>query len=186
VVIPLFKPALAPSPKLSEPDPADRRWEMEQTREEVRQGIQSAGLDLEAESFDTAQKGLDALMDQAQRYPEEMQEEIRRVKELRKRLIESRVAANTREHGRELERAAWERRLQQIQSLMQKGRYPEAISQANDLSNEAGAPDTVAARARELSAQANQELKAVWGETQMGPTKNEIRKKPPKNGERRL
>ena len=85
-----------------------------------------------------------------------------------------------------MQRAAWEQKLQEIQSLMQKGRYPEAINQANDLSQQPGAPEDVSTRAREMSAQATEGLKKAWSDTQMGPTKNELRKKPPKNKERRL
>lgn len=187
VVIPVPKPIPAPSTTPGESDSDEiRRKELDRVKEEVRQSIQHVSLDLEGQSFDTAQKDLDELMGRAQRYPDEMQEEIHQIKELREHLIEARVAARTREQEIAFERAAWERRLQQIQSLMQKERYPEAISQADDLSNEQGVPVTVAARARELSTQATQELKKVWSDTQMGPTKNEIRKKPPKHGERRL
>src|SRR6185295_19827585 len=100
---------------------------------------------------------------------------------VRKRLTEGLVEQQARIRKEEVEQAAWEERVQQIRRLMEQNKYPEADNLAQVLSQEPGVPEPVAARARELSTQAKEELKKIWGETQMGPTKNEIRKsrKPP-------
>jgi len=178
--------AADPPPMTGGPDPEEiRRREVDRLREEVRQGIQTAEAGLQAEDFDAAEVKLDGLMVQVQRHPEEFPEEIARIQALRRRLTNARVAAQARQREIELQQAQWERRLQQIKKLMEEGRYPEADNLARDLGGESGVPETVAEQARELSTQAKEELRKIWGDTKTGPTKNKIRR-PPDREQRRM
>lgn len=163
------------------PDPAEiLRQEIERLREELRQGIHSAEAKLQAQSFDGVQEQLDQLSGRAQLHPMELQEEIEEIRGLRKRLADALSAMQAQEREKELKQADWGRRLHQIQNLMEQNKYPEADNLALDLIQEPGVPETVAARARELSKQAKEELKKIWSETQLGSTTNKLRKpKPP-------
>lgn len=174
VVEPPTPPTTAPNPPVPEgPDPAEvRRQEVSQLRELVSQGVKNVETEVQAQDFDAAEKDLDGLIGQAQRYPAELEGEIEEIRGLRKRLTDLIVR-----------QAAWEERLRQIHRLMEQNQYPEAKNLALVLSREPGVPEPVAAQAQELATQAKEELKKIWSETQMGPTKNEIRKprKPPES-----
>ena len=171
--------AATPPPVSNGPDPEEvRRLEIGRLREEARQGIEAAEADLQAEGFEAAQDKLDRLTAQVQRYPDEFPAEIATIRGLRRRLTDALVASEARRREIELQQAQWQRRVQQIEKLLEEGKYPEADNLARDLVNEAGVPETVADRARELSTQAKEELKRIWGTTQTGPTRNKLRKPP--------
>jgi len=185
-------PPIAPPPKKprptkviavvaveAKPDPAEvRRQETEKLREEVREGIKGARADLAAQSFDSAQEKLDLLMGETRKFPTELQPESEEIRSLRKQVNEALVAKQTKEREGELQQAAWETRLQQIQSLIAQGSFPEAEKLARDLSQEQSVPESVSARARQLRSQAKDEIKKAFEGTTLGPTKNKLRKPP--------
>lgn len=169
VVEPAPEPAATPPPPTPrEPDPKEvRRLEVGRLQEEFRLGILSAEAEIRAEGFDAAEEIVDRLAAQARLYSAELSGEIARLQELRSVLDKI-----------EDKRREWEIRVQQIEKLLEQGKYPEADSLARDLGNEPGVPEAVADRARELSMQAKEELKRIWGTTQTGPTRNKLRKPP--------
>ena len=67
----------------------------------------------------------------------------------------------------------------EIRGLLQDRHYPEAQTLANKLSGEPGVPDEIASEARDLSAQADQEMKNIFHKTTV-KTKDEVVKKPPR------
>ena len=163
----------APPPPIPQgPDPEEiRRLEVGRLREEIGLGIEAAEADILAKGFDAAQEKVDRLKTQARRYPEEFPREIARLEGLQKTVIEALV------RQRELQS-----RLQHIEKLLKQGKYPEADELARELGEESDVPEAMAARARELSAQAKEELKKIWGTTQTGPTRNKLRKPPAQGG----
>lgn len=182
------EPAVEPTPKMevATPPPARigpdleeiRRLEIDRLREEARQGIEATEADLQAGGFEAAQDKLDRLTAQVQRYPEEFPTEIATIRGLRKKLTDALVASQAGQREIELQQAQWQRRVQQIEKLLEEGKYPEADNLARELGSEPDVPEEVAARARELSTQAKEELKRIWGSTQTGPTRNKLRKPP--------
>ena|GEM_PF-1642045 len=164
---------------VARPDPAEvRRQEADRLREEVREEIKVARADLEAQSFDSAQEKLDLLMGKTQKFPTELQPESEEVRSLRKKVNEALVAEQTKKREEELQQAAWESRLQQIQKLIVQERFPEAENLARDLSQDQNVPESVSARARQLRNQAKDEIKKAFEGTTLGPTKNKLRKPP--------
>lgn len=176
---PIREERATPSPVIVKADPGPdpeemRRREVDRLRDEIRQRIEQAEADLREQKLDAAQEELDQLVSQAQRHPVDLAEEIAKIRDLRKGVMEALVAA---QEG--------ERRLQQIRKLMEQGKYPEADNLARDLADETGVSEAIAAQARELSAQAKAELKKIFGDTQLGPTQNKVRK-PPNRQERKM
>lgn len=174
------RPAVTPVVAVvATPDPSEfRRQEADRLREEVREEIKVARADLEAQSFDSAQEKLDLLMGKTQKFPTELRPESEEVRSLRKKVNEALVAEQTKKREEELQQAAWESRLQQIQKLIVQERFPEAENLARDLSQDQTAPESVSARARQLRNQAKDEIKKAFEGTTLGPTKNKLRKPP--------
>jgi hypothetical protein len=175
-------PARGSSREEKEPDPVEmRRQALEQAREEIRRGIREVEMDGEAHDFTAAQRKLDALIGLVQRFPTELLAEGEEIHALRQRLTDDWVALQAAEREKELQAAAWEERLRQIEKLMEQNLFPEAENLAVALSREPGVPESVAERACELSTRAKSELKRIWSETEIGSTRNELRKprKPP-------
>ncbi len=164
--------------QVPEPEVNATQLEIDRIRAEIRQGLGSADADLSIEKFDAVEERLDRLSAQALRYPDELSPEISSIREFRKHLSQTQISLHAREREEELQQAAWERRLREIQDLIKGGRFPEAINLASSLGRDPAAPSAVAAQAQQLSVQATDELKKVWGDTQLGPTKNTIRKPP--------
>jgi hypothetical protein len=90
-------------------------------------------------------------------------------------LAESRAAAR----ALEVDRAAWQRQISEIEGLIGERSYPEAKRLAKKLAADAAAPPDVAARARELAAQADSALKSIFGGTRFGHEHQQIQKAPP-------
>jgi len=117
-------------------------------------------------------------MGKTQKFPTELQPESEEVRSLRKKVNEALVAEQTKKREEELQQAAWESRLQQIQKLIVQERFPEAENLARDLSQDQNVPESVSARARQLRNQAKDEIKKAFEGTTLGPTKNKLRKPP--------
>jgi serine/threonine protein kinase len=151
---------------------AKRRRELEALREAIRRGLALAGEDLGAEHFDAALEELDRIAELAQRDPAELSQERVEIAQLRTRVVDARVAAQTRI----AEEAQWASRLAEIEEDLRAARWPEAERFATGIARDPRAPQSVAERARALLEQAKEGRRNAFKDIQLGPTRNTIRK----------
>jgi serine/threonine protein kinase len=163
-----------PVPK-SEPveDEETRRLrELETLRDAIRHGLTHAEEDLGGGRFDGAIEELDRVGEMAQRDPGGLSRERAQIAQLRSRVVEARVAAETRK----ADDAQWASRLVGIEEDLRAARWPEAERFAGGIANDPRAPEPIAARARALLQQAKDGRKSAFDDMQLGPTSNTIRK----------
>jgi hypothetical protein len=150
----------------------------------VRTGISRLETDLAQQEggderrLEQCRKRLEVLSSLAASHQPELAGELARVRVLDSRIAAMQVEARTAAREAALTRAAWERRIGEIERLVGDRSYPEAKRLAEGLAAEAGVPAEVAARARDLAAQADRELKRIFGAGRFGTESNQ-REKPP-------
>jgi predicted Ser/Thr protein kinase len=172
------QPAPRP-PDLREVDQETRRREVARVRETLEHGIDSVRADLEAQRFTAARERLGQLQEAAVPYRADLIDQVASLRALEQEITSKQISLRTADLARQQEDAGWQRRLKEIHGLLQDKRYPEAQTLASQLANETGVPETVAAEARDLGAQANQELKNLFKKTSV-KSKDEVVKKPPR------
>ncbi|PYQ63748.1 MAG: hypothetical protein DMF53_09430 [Acidobacteria bacterium] len=178
------KPRESRPPSPPQPPPPDSRKidqethqrEVAQVREALRKGIDSVREDLNAQRFTAARERLRRLQETAVPYRADLIDEVASLQALDQEVTSQQISAKTDD---EVRKAGWKRRLQEIRGLLQDRHYPEAQTLANKLAGEAGVPDEIASEARDLSAQADQEMKNIFHKTTV-KTKDEVVKKPPR------
>jgi predicted Ser/Thr protein kinase len=177
------KPREGRPPSPSQPPPDNRKIDQEthqrevaQVREALRKGIDSVREDLDAQRFTAARERLHRLQETAVPYRADLIDEVASLQALDQEVTSQQISAKTDD---EVRKAGWKRRLQEIRGLLQDRHYPEAQTLANKLAGEPGVPDEIASEARDLSAQADQEMKNIFHKTTV-KTKDEVVKKPPR------
>jgi hypothetical protein len=162
-----------------------RRAEAARVRNEVRTGISRVEAELEQEAgkderrLEQCRQRLEALVSLAAAHQPELADELARTRGLEGRIATLQVEARTAAQEDALTRAAWERRIGEIERLIGDRSYPEARRLAEGLTAEAGVPAEVAVRARELAARADRELKRIFGAGHFGAESHQVREKPP-------
>ena len=166
-------PKRNPFPEAPAVDEAAKRLrELESLRASIRAGLTRAGEDLTAERFASAIEELDRIAEMAQRFPAELSLERMEIAELRARVVDARVAAETRK----AEDALWASQIAEIEKDLREEHWPEAERFATRITKDARAPEAIVARARVLLQQAKDGRKNAFKDTQLGPTTNTIRK----------
>jgi hypothetical protein len=156
-----------------------RRREVEQVRETLRKGIDGVREELGAQRFSAARERLGQLQETAVPYRADLINEVASLGALDHEITTQEILAKTADLTRKGDEAAWKRRLQEIRSLLQDKRYPEAQTMASKLAAEDRVPDAIASEARDLGAQADQEMKNIFHSTKT-KLKDEVVKKPPR------
>lgn len=159
-------------------DQETHRRELAGIRETLRQGITRVREDLDAERFGAARERITGLQETAVPYRAELIEEVAQLRALDQQITSAQISAKTDSLIQQQEAAKWQQRLEEIRSLIQEKNYPEAKTLALKLASETGVGEKVAAEARELGAQADSELKAIFSKTRVKAT-DEVVKKPP-------
>lgn len=180
------KPERLPPRPVRDPTPvqavADEREVVEAIRARVRSGLEQAEAQFVAGDLEDARTTLAPLSALAAGNRAGLVEELVSLRLLEERItdeIVARRAAEREEVAKEaLQRAAWQRRLSEIEELIAAKSYPEAKKLAGWLAGEAGAPPEVVERARTLSKEAEKGLKEVFSDSGWTTT-NEIQRKPP-------
>ncbi|HZF07871.1 MAG TPA: serine/threonine-protein kinase [Thermoanaerobaculia bacterium] len=170
-------------PPRSRPSPAmvdvqTHQLELVRIRETLRQGIEIVRSDIEAQQFTAARSRLSRLQETAVPYRADLIEEVARLHALDEEITTTQISLKTDSLRKESEKEKWQQRLQQIEGLIGEKSYPEARQMATKLAGENGVPETVADRARELAAQADQALKDLFNKTKI-KTQDSVVKKPP-------
>jgi serine/threonine protein kinase len=160
-------------------DQETRRREVAFVRETLQKGIDSVRDDVEAKRFSAARERLSQLQETAVPYRADLIDEVASLRALEQRVTSVEISAKTTDLANKQEEAAWKRRLQEIRGFLQDKRYPEAKTLANKLAGDEGVPEAVASEARDLAAQADQEMRNLFKGTKMR-TKDEVLKKPPR------
>jgi len=151
----------------------------------VRSGIARIERDLEGGEGDKEQRlnecreRLESLVSLAAAHPQELAGELARLRLLDKNIATALVEARSAMRETALTSAAWQRRTGEIEKLIADRSYPEAKRLAESLAAEPGVPPEVAVRARELGAQAERELKRIFGRGGFGSERNQLQQKPP-------
>ncbi len=183
-----LRPAAGPLEAGRTAEAADREREAEQeirrrevvgVRETLRRGIEAVEADLDAQRWSAARERLDPLQELAMPFHRDLIDEVASLRALDRKITSSQVSAKATALIRQDEETAWQRRVQEIRSLIREKSYPEAKKLAARLADEPGAPESITSLARELGAQADQELKRIFGKTIIGPNTSEVVKKPP-------
>ncbi len=182
------KPARGPAANRDrpQPPPVDNRKidqemrlrEVALVRETLHKGIDNVRDDVEAKRFSAARERLSQLQETAVPYRADLIDEEASLRALEHDITTKEISAKTADLTRQQEDAAWKRRLQEIHGLLQDKRYPEAKTLANKLAGEDGVPEATASEARDLAAQADQEMKNIFNKATV-KGKDEILKKPP-------
>jgi len=159
-------------------DQETRQREVARIHETLRTGIAGVREDLEAQRFSAARERLNQLQETAVPYRADLMDDVASLRALDQEITSQQISSKTAALTRQQEEAGWQRRLQEIRGLLQDKRYPEAQTLANRLAGDAGVPEAVANEARDLNAQAEQEMKNIFHKATV-KTKDEVVKKPP-------
>jgi serine/threonine protein kinase len=159
-------------------DQETRQREVARVHETLRKGIDGVREDLEAQRFSAARERLSQLQETAVPYRADLMDDVASLRALEQEITSQQISSKTAALTRQQEEAGWQRRLQEIRGLLQEKRYPEAQTLANRLASDAGAPEAVANEARDLNAQADQEMKSIFKKSTV-KTRDEVVKKPP-------
>lgn len=151
---------------------AKRLREIEALRIAIRAGLARGRDELTAEHFPDAIEELDGIAEKVQRFPTELAPERTEIAELRTRVVEALVAAETRK----AEDALWASQIAQIEKQLREERWPEAKSNAARITADPRAPAVIAVRAQALLDEAREGLRKALAGTQYGTTTNTIRK----------
>jgi serine/threonine-protein kinase len=160
-------------------DQETRQREVARVHETLRNGIAGVREDLEAQRFSAARERLNQLQETAVPYRADLMDDVASLRALEQEITSQQISSKTAALTRQQEEAGWQRRLQEIRGLLQDKRYPEAQTLANRLAGDAGVPEAVANEARDLNAQAEQEMKNIFHKATV-KTKDEVVKKPPR------
>lgn len=158
---------------------AKRRHDLELLRDSIRRDLTMAEQELVVLHFDTAIADLDRAAEMAQRDPADFLEERDQIAQLRTRVVEKRVAVE----AAKADAARWASSLAAVEEYLRAERWLEAGHFAGLIANDASAPEDIATRARTLLERAKEGRKNAFKDTQVGTTKNTIRKpsSPPGN-----
>lgn len=159
-------------------DQETRQREVARVHETLRNGIDGVREDLEAQRFSAARERLSQLQETAVPYRADLMDDVASLRALEQEITSQQISSKTAALTRQQEEAGWQRRLQEIRGLLQDKRYPEAQTLANRLAGDAGAPEAVANEARDLNAQAAQEMKSIFKNSTV-KSRDEVVKKPP-------
>lgn len=157
---------------------AQREAEEKQTQEiarlrlEIQSTLERAVAALHAGNFTQSLEELELAARKAQTYPADLWQERDEVTRLRMQLVDARVAAETRKQ----QEALWAKRLADIEQDLRQERWPEAERFAKQIVDDIQAPADVAERAGNFLQQAREGRLAEFAKTELGPTKNTIRK----------
>ncbi len=173
------RPQSPPPPDTRKIDQETHQREVARVREELRKGIDGVREDLDAQRFTAARERLARLQETAVPYRADLIDEVASLRALDQEITSQQISAKTAVLTRQQEEAGWKKQLQDIRDLLQDKHYPEAQTLAKKLAGEPGVPDEIASEARDLSAQAGQEMKNIFKNTTV-KTKDEVVKKPPR------
>jgi hypothetical protein len=172
-------PQRSPSPPDSHKiDQETRQREVARVHETLRKGLDDVREDLEAQRFSAARERLSQLQETATPYRADLIDDVANLRALEQEITSQQISEKTAALARQQEEAGWQRRLQEIRGLLQEKRYPEAQTLANRLAGDAGVPEAVANEARDLNAQADQEMRSIFKKSTV-KTRDEVVKKPP-------
>ena len=160
-------------------DQETRQREVARVHETLRNGITGVREDLEAQRFSAARERLNQLQETAVPYRADLMDDVASLRALDQEITSQQISSKTAALTRQQEEAGWQRRLQEIRGLLQDKRYPEAQTLANRLAGDSGVPEAIANEARDLNAQAEQEMKNIFHKATV-KTKDEVVKKPPR------
>ena len=152
----------------------EQRLEMRRLREQLDRQIARA----ESRMDTITHAELDRLAALAQRHPDDLWQAVEKIENLRQTLNDAEVARRLEIQRKELQAAAWQEKLQQIEDYLQRRRLSEAKASAKDVIDAPGVPAEVAERAKQLWELADREIKDAGKETRGGPTQNTLRKPP--------
>jgi hypothetical protein len=176
-----------PQAALPPPVPAKerRRSETSRARDQVRAVISRIEANLapaeggDEQVMEQCRKRLEALDSLAVVHQPELADELAGIHRLERRIATLELEARSAAREAALTSAAWQRRIAEIERLVGDRSYPEARRLAEGLAAEAGAPPEVVTRARELSAQADRELKRIFSAGRFGTESHQAPGKPP-------
>jgi serine/threonine protein kinase len=167
-----------PAPDSRAIDQETRRREVERVRAELQQGIEGVKAELAAQRFSAARDALGRLQETAVPYRADLIDEVASLRALEQETTSRQITATTAVLAQKQEEERLQERLREIRDLIADKRYPEAKTLASKLAVEAGVPEAVAAEARDLLAQADQEMKNIFRSTSVKTT-DKVLKKPP-------
>ena len=183
-----------PPPPREKPKPPPPRRNVEaeihkKSVAKVRQQIQAGLAQIEAsiaqEEFSSAQSKLQELTGLSSRYRSELVDEIVALRLLGDKITDAIVAQRARESDRVAQRAAWERRIEEIRQLIASKKFPEAKQLARNLQAEDGVPEDITQQAGGLIVTADEEFKKIFANTEWKEEAIEVEGETKKDKKRR-
>lgn len=151
---------------------------VEETRHEVLSATSTARRLLANGDYEQARETVKRALSQSAPYRSDLVDEVVALQLLEQKVTDEILSERTREQAERekerLARQAWEGRVAEVESLIDEGKYPEAQQLAERLLGNDKLPTDVAQRARELRERAREELKNVWGQTEVEETNKVI------------
>lgn len=162
---------------------------VDETRKQV-QGATTAARRLLADgSYEEAREAVKRALSQSAPYRSELVDEVVALQLLEQKVTDEILSQRTREEAarerERLERQNWEGRIAEVESLIEEGKYPEAQQLAERLLEDSSLPEDLTEQAQGLRERAREELKSVWGKTEVEGSTEVInpRKKKGKEGD---
>ncbi len=148
-----------PPPRISEAE--IQRRTVETIRKELHAGIKQAEAQLERGRFEEAQEKVQQLSARASRYQSELLDEVVELRLLDEKIGTAKFETEVRRKESEVQHAAWQKRIGEIQSLIDSKKFPEAKNLARALIAQNDVPDEISLQAENLAKAADQGLKEV-------------------------
>jgi serine/threonine protein kinase len=142
-----------------------RARDIEATRNEIDGSLETIPMLIGTKHFDDAEATLDRLSALAQKYPDELHQQVIAIRDKRSSVRDAIVAE-----------ASWQKSLEHIEATIDKGEFAEAQGLAKALIDDPRAPENVVAEGRQLFDRARAEMKKQFQGIVTGPTTNKIRK----------
>ncbi len=181
-----------PPPKKPKPRPPKPNVEAEiqkktvaRVKEQIRTGLGEIESFIAREEFSSAQSKLQELNGLSSRYRSQLVDEIVALRLLEGKITDAIVTQRARENDEIAQRAAWERRIEEIQQLIAGKSFPEAKKLARNLQAAEGVPEDVAQQAAGLIETADQELQKIFAEMQWKEETSEVEGETKKDKKRR-
>lgn len=149
-------------------------------RERLRDGIREANAAMSQEQFDSVRERIAKLLADGSPYENDLRAEVNQLRLIDERAADGIVEARTTARLAEMERNAWERRLAEIDDLIQGRSFPEAKRLADNLAGDPKAPAEVGARARHLAQSAVEGLRRSFSGGGFDSADSRIERKPPR------
>ncbi len=184
------KPKPLPPPKKPKPPPPNVEAQIQKKtiaklREQIRTGLEQIEASIAREEFSSAQNKLQELNGLSSRYRSQLVDEVVALRLLEDKITDAIVTQRARDNDQIAQRAAWEKRIGEIQRLIDSRKFPEAKQLARNLLAEDDVPEDIAQQAGGLIETADEEFKKIFAHTEFKEETIEVEGETKKDKKRR-